>query len=439
MNPKLKILINLFLLVLLSAALRMPTFFLSHINNDEFIHIGLAMKVDKYAFKVFKNQYNLYNIDKNIKGDFIDFSFTKEKLGKLIAPFGYWEKKTLSHHPPLFSTLLVLSHRIFAKNKPYVLARTSFKKENIYFQFYACIIPFIFSILLILATYFLGRILFNDEIGFLSAFLFSITPTDLLTSQKIWAEDMAVFFSTLAIIFYFYCLKNKKAVFACLSGIACGLSVLTKMNGGFVGLAIIIFHFWQNRESFFNKKVLNIVFERNILLFFLFLLLVIWRWLYIYISSFGSVSFYGHFIHTKINLSSLPQGFMRLVHSRPWYTYFISIPYQVPFYFLIYPAIAYLIREKKKEIRFLFSILFVFFILLTFKADKEERYLMPCFPAIAVISSYIVFKLIYFIQMKKLYFLQIIFIFIFILCVWHSLYFVRPFIFGRADIIHLPF
>ncbi|MFC1754869.1 hypothetical protein ACFL96_15990, partial [Thermoproteota archaeon] len=57
----------LHVIILLSVAilLRLPTFFLSHNNNDELIHLSLAMKMDRHGLDVFnKTQYNLIYVDK---------------------------------------------------------------------------------------------------------------------------------------------------------------------------------------------------------------------------------------------------------------------------------------------------------------------------------------------------------------------------------------
>ena len=435
MSLKSKNLSALVFLILISVILRIPGFFLSHSSNDELIHTGLALKIDKYGAGVFRGRYNLYNIDINPKNKLLNLSLTGKEIGKLVSSFGYWESHTLSHHPPLFSAFLALSHRVFARNKPYFLADSLLGTRDIPYQFYAGIVPFLFSILLIIATYLLGKILFNQELGLLSALLFSVTPVELLTSQKIWADDMASFFAILAVIFYFYGLKNNKNVFSCLSGISCGLSVLTKMNGYFIAVAIIIFHLWQNKRRLFNKDIIDVVFQRGILLFVLFFILTTGAWGYVYLSTFGMQGFFIPFLPKVYRFS---HGFMGLVYTRPWYTYFITMPLQFPIYFLIYPAIFYLFRERKKELQFLFILLLVFLALLSIKENKEERYMLPCYPAIAIISSYALSKLNSSFGAGKRAFFKGALMLLCILSVWFSIRLGLYSVFTRADLFTFP-
>ena len=436
MSLKSKNLSALVFLILISVILRIPGFFLSHSSNDELIHTGLALKIDKYGAGVFRGRYNLYNIDINPKNKLLNLSLTGKEIGKLVSSFGYWESHTLSHHPPLFSAFLALSHRVFARNKPYFLADSLLGTRDIPYQFYAGIVPFLFSILLIIATYLLGKILFNQELGLLSALLFSVTPVELLTSQKIWADDMASFFAILAVIFYFYGLKNNKNVFSCLSGISCGLSVLTKMNGYFIAVAIIIFHLWQNKRRLLSRNIVDVLIDRSMLLFIFFLVLTSGSWFYLYMKTFDIGGFFVPLL--PANASNLPEGFMKLVFIRPWYTYLVTVPSQLPVYFLVYPAALYLFRENKKELQFLFILLLVFLILLSIKSNKEERYMLPCYPAIAIISSYALSKLNSSFGAGKRAFFKGALMLLCILSVWFSIRLGLYSVFTRADLFTFP-
>jgi len=427
-------------LILVSALLRIPAFFLKHNNNDELIHLSLAMKIDRYGMRVFPENYNLFNTDITAKEGLLILSFSKEKIGTLLKNFVAGERELLSHHPPALCALLTLSHNLLTRNGPYAVAGGMLRKSEVKAQFYACLVTFIFSILLIAATYWFGKVLFNDEIGILAAALLSITPIELLSSQKIWAEDMVGFFATLALIPYFYCLKKNNPIFACLAGLSCGIAMLSKMSGGFIIIAIVIFHLWQNRQKFFRggKEILGVFLDKNILLFALFFLFIAGPWLYIYIHSFGTSWTYNHFIPGKINLIVLPSGFMRFVHSRPWYTYFVATVFQMPFYFLVYPALYYLFKEKNKELQFLFALLAVFFTLLTLKADKEERYFMPAYPAIAIVTAYTIHRIGAYLRKKQLYLLEGILVLLFILGAFYSINLGMALAFRRSDLIGLP-
>ena len=226
--PNRKYLAGLILLVFVTILFKLPVFFLSHNNNDELIHLSLAMKIEKHGLDVFKEQrYNLFFVDRgfNPKNHLIGVKEGKKRIGSLLEGF-LGEREELSHHPPALPFFLGLSHRIFTNNSLY-LANISnniyFMLRNAKFQFYSCLVQFLFSIFFVLSVYFLGSIFFSHKVGLISAFFLNFTPIELLTSNKIWADDMTAFFVVLAVIFYLYALKNNSPIFSLLAGLSCGV------------------------------------------------------------------------------------------------------------------------------------------------------------------------------------------------------------------------
>ncbi len=145
--------IPILILLVITVILRLPTFFLPHNNNDELIHLSLAMKIDKYGLDVFKKQqYNLFYVDKGFspKNHVLVAVEGENKNCSLLEGF-LGEKERLSHHPPALPFFLSLSHKIFASNLAYLVSNSQhilLMVRNSAFQFYACIIPFLFSLFL---------------------------------------------------------------------------------------------------------------------------------------------------------------------------------------------------------------------------------------------------------------------------------------------------
>ena len=443
--------VSLSLLILITVFFRLPIFFLSHNNNDELIHLSLAMKIEKYGLSVFnKQQYNLYYVQKgfNPKGQFMGLIEGEDKIGTLLGGF-LGERERLSHHPPALPFFLSLSHKLFTNNI-YLMFR------NIKLQFYACFIPFLFSLFFILSVYVLGSLFFSHRVGLISAFFLSLTPIELLTANKIWADDMTAFFAVLAVILYLYALKYNKPVFSLISGLSCGISILTKMSGVYIIFVILLFHLFEHRNKRVNlKDLFGFFFDRNILYFLGGVFIVSAWWFNLYYSNFSLQSTKGYFrINETWEAAKNWSMFFNRVSLRPWFSYFVLVPFQFPLYLLSYIFVPIFMLRKKfkpfgaligKEYRYLqFLIVWitVVFIFLTLKPGKELRYMLIAYPAIAILSAYCL-NLFYewmknrdfgiSLGLKRLFFISII-----LASLFFSLRIALPRVLFRADIIPIP-
>lgn len=94
----------------------------------------------------------------------------------------------------------------------------------------------------ILLIYFLGKLLFNEKVGIIGAFLLSFFPLNVNYSTQVYADLAQSFFTGLAV--YLFLLAEKKSLNAqkewmyLISGISVGISFLTKESG------IVIFLFF---------------------------------------------------------------------------------------------------------------------------------------------------------------------------------------------------
>jgi len=459
--------IQVSILILITVILRLPIFFVSHFNNDELIHIALAKKLDDYGLKSFNwhasnlNNYNLFFMELGYDPIYklIGIDDGDEKIGSLLRGF-LGEREWLSHHPPGYPFFVAASHKMFSSNLPFVLNNSNnqfFMKRNMRLQFYACIVSFLFSLFLVMATYILGSKMFSHKIGLFSAFFMSLTPIELLTANKIWADDMTAFFVVLAAMLYLYALKNKRPTFSLISGFFCGLSILTKMSGTYIIFVVIVSHLFEHRnDKVTARSIFSFLFDRNILYFLSGVFIVSAWWIDLYWINLSGGRFAYHLNLNPLSSQGLAQTlgwnkYFNVTYSRPWYSYFLLVPFQFPIYLLSYvfiflfllrntiTAFKNFVKESTFELRFLIIWLITAFIFLTLKPNKEIRYMLIAFPAIAILSSYFLFRLFELAKSKK--YKKLIYGFVTILSSLSLLSVVRigiRYVILRADFIKIP-
>lgn len=455
--------LHIIILILICVIFRLPTFFLSHNNNDELIHLSLAMKIDKYDLNVFRNkQYNLFFVEKIFipKRHLVGAIEGEREIGTLFEGF-LGEREILSHHPPALPLFIAISHKIFANKLLYIVNISSnvhLMLKNFTIQFYACIVPFLFSLLLILSTYFLGSMFFSHRIGLLSALFLSLTPTELMTANKIWADDMTAFFVTLSIILYLFSLRDKKPIFSLLSGLSCGISIVTKMSGLYIIIIVLLFHIFENRTKKVNLRNLKeFLFDKYVLYFLAGVFIASAWWIDLYLSKFDIRWTKSYFtVNETWETAKTWNPYFKIASNRPWYSYFVLVPFQFPLYslsFIFVPSFVFKNRVKsfmsfikEKDMRFLGFLIIWFLaiiIFLTLKPGKELRYMLIAYPAISILSVYCLNLFYEWIKAKDLGIslnsIKLCFISIILLSLFFSLKIALPRILFRADIIPVPF
>jgi len=453
-------LILLSLIIIFAIILRLPSFFLSHYNNDELIHISLAKKVDKYGFDVFKKgEYNLFFLDKgfNPEGQFIGILDGKKETGSLLEGF-LAESEKLSHHPPGLPLFIAMSHKIFSNNKEYLINVSQndyLMAQNLGLQFYACFIPFLISILLIISVCLLGSIFFSRNTGLLASLIFSVIPIELLTSNKIWADDMVALFATLAVILFLYAIKGGNPFFCLLSGLSCGFSILAKMSGVYIVISILLFHLLINyKKKASIKNIKDFIFDRNILYFLAGVFIVSAWWFNLYYSYFNIASTKSYFIvNEQWETAKTWNSFFGTISNRPWFAYFILVPFQSPLLILSYIFIPFFmfrrrignlanfVKNEYSFIQFLIFWILTTFIFLTLKPGKELRYMLIAYPAICILSSYSLDLIYQWLKNKfpkDVVFIRFILVFIIFSSLLFSLKLGLPRVIFRSDLIPIP-
>ncbi|MBN1872062.1 MAG: glycosyltransferase family 39 protein [Candidatus Omnitrophica bacterium] len=390
-------------ILVFAALVRSFTFQLPHDNGDQVFYLGLAMKLDKFGF----GGYTLRNID---VGGIVSETGVKQVLGLYptekeqgtlllgLARTGvtYYDEP-LFHRSYGFPYALMFSHRIFSREDPYLALYTSGRHPNGYvyslnsrqtwpLQFYAAFVPFIFSLLFILCTYILGKRLFSRNVAIMAAFLVAISPIEILSSQKTWADTMLSFFVVFSLLLFYMAKERHNPVLSFSAGLSCGIAVLVKQTGGFLVIALLIFHILQHRDDLFNpRKWAGIIFDRHIMLFCAGVAVATFHWFYSITKTYGNPLYSAP--HSGLDKEV---GWFAMLGGRPRFLYLISIPCMVPLFGLAYFSVIAgpFIKGFMDDRKTLLSIwILTFLCILIYMNTKENRYMLPAYPAIAILTA----------------------------------------------------
>lgn len=211
-------------------ALVTSAFFVRHYNYSKYV--TKRVTIDEVVYYRMAEQILTKISDYNT----IPYGKDLSSKGRVLPKYFF---QPLFKHPPVFTYLVALSMKLFGAN-----------------WYAAGYVPVLLGSLMIALIYLLGAMLFNRQVGFLSAIFLWLDPANILCSQKLWMDTPIAFFTLLSTTCFIYAIKNKKDLFFLLSGIAAGLAVNTKYTGILVNFAIILYSLIYARELFRNKKFL---------------------------------------------------------------------------------------------------------------------------------------------------------------------------------------
>ncbi len=400
-------------IVIFAFNLRSHTFNLPHYRGDQQHYVALAYKLDAqgisgynlrginiYGHKQFQELFGLFPADDKgsiLKGlEATNITYYDQPLHHI--PFGFPAAIMLSHKifadDPSYSLLAINDVKIIQEAPPGVgLRNFKLDPEIAGKQFYSIIVPLFFSMLLIVLVYFLAKILFGkNSLALTAMFLMTISPIDILTAQKVWADDMTSALVVLAVLLYVMSIEKKMPLLALAGGIACGISAVTKQSGAFLIPVIIIWHFAANFEKLRKKETfLEVVFDKNLLLFGLGTFLGAGYWFIKVYSVYGNPVYRPH--QEEIAAAAKTDWF-KTVGRRPRHLYLAGIPYQNPLFALAYISPLWLWLDKARSKKTLLLIVWIVLFLFIFQGylgdgGKEHRYMLPAYPAFAILGAYI--------------------------------------------------
>ena len=274
-------------------------------------------------------------------------------------------------------------------------------------NFSAALWPLICSMGTIILIYKIGKLLFNERVGLLSAFLLSFFPLDVIYATRLAADVPVAFLMTVSVYLFLKARTvNRGYLYLFSSGIVLGLSYLVKE----LGLLLFFFYFVYIIYEFISKRKINFNYS-FILLGFLLVFTI--EGLYYYSSNgdfllrYHAVSgifsvptdYWGKGIYPIDILTFYPPAMLNLVD------YYSGTPntriYGFFFYFIFLALIYSLIIREKRSYALIIWMLSLFLYLqigtrslseyLLF--GKEYRYLIIIIvPALIILASFLLDK-----------------------------------------------
>lgn len=285
---------------------------------------------------------------------------------------------------------------------------------------YAIRIPsLIISVLAVWLTFLMGKNLFDEKTGLLAAFFHSINGLLIevaggrISSDHI--ETFFIFFIQLAAFLVILTIKNRKVTFlSLLIGMVTGIAFLCKWTP-----SVVIFPLWMIGEYFNSNKTKARIFYNLSLGIFGFAL-IITPWL-IYINEHFPEE--AHYVFKKF-LFAYNQTVEQ--HTGPFYHYFQNLG--MVYGELIWIPIIWTIYKSKFDWKLIFLNCWwiIPFVIFSFAATKRHTYLLMCAPALFLLESNFIFKIIENHQRKRIT-IRVLIALLILLPVRYSIERVKPF------------
>ncbi|MGE5173730.1 MAG: ArnT family glycosyltransferase [Betaproteobacteria bacterium] len=236
----------------------------------------------------------------------------------------------------------------------------------------------------VFVTYALGRRLFGSTAGLLGGVVLATSPEFIILSRSVVHDIALAFFVSLALVFFYAAFSSERhrRLNLMLFYGAAGLAVLAKGPIGVLLPALIIGLFLLIRGKLGFLKEMDI--GRGILVF----LLVAAPW-YVFISIRNTD--YASYFFLKQNLGNFLSK-QQATHPQPVYYYVpVLLGGMLPWSFFLPLAISGPLKNGLKQadsgVLFLvcwFSVIFLFF---TAASSKLDTYILPAFPAVALLIA----------------------------------------------------
>jgi len=381
-------------LLLVGAYLRHFGFFLPSHIGDPTAYQSLAMKMNHG----FMEHYDIYYYRMTPRADnkgLVDYIWEENPNlwnGSRIRAIYH---RPLHLQPPLFPILIWLSHGVFNRGLPYtsVVENRSWRIlssppwEYLDAQFYAVIVPFACSVATLLLVYLFCLRFFSYREGLFAVLLLVCSPVDLAVGPKIYVDGILTFFTFLSLHWYFRSLEATRDFtawrLAAASGVTLGLAYLSKVTG-------ILFAFGILTSSLLHpgppKGLWHKLGQGRLWIAAFFALLLASPWLTLMHHYYGSV-----FVNTPADPNN---PWYHFVFGRPLYAYPLDMFWFVPPSLLgwAYGAIVLVSpRRYWKELSLFLTALFYMLMFMLFvrtgTAGVEDRYLLPIYPLIAILTA----------------------------------------------------
>jgi hypothetical protein len=271
-------------------------------------------------------------------------------------------------YPPLFDSITFVFFKLFGVS-----------------LFVARLVPLAFSILSLWAVFELAYHLYGGKAALLSAVFLGIMPGYFWLSRIALLETMLVFFITVAILLFYRWLSTRQDKLLVLCGLAVGLGFLTKYQmivAGIIMVASILFLARNQIKLVLKKFTLTIatavavIIPWTIIAYEVYANQIFRQWLYALQIGNPERSIYSERFPLPIFY------FIEMV-----WPYDNVHPISIFLYIAGLAGLGFLAWRHKKEDKFVLIWFVSVFIFFTIIANKQWRYVLPLFPALAISTA----------------------------------------------------
>ncbi len=340
---------------------------LSRSSDDEAIYTALAAKIQS-AGSNWLPEYNLRGVSIESAGLF--WRLERSENGNLLkglsqSGVNYYDTP-LYFNQPLFPLILCASHELLNQPLHFVVLKErqpmSFHADQLYTAFPNAL----FSVILLAGIFVLGRRCFDGSTGLLAAAICLTSPVFLVVAFKTWSDLVAASILVWSIILWREWEGSRLRVI--FSGVFFALAVLTRTSVLFAA------------PLFFSRR------WRSMTLWAICVAILTFPWFFAVYRAYGSPFYFPEAQGAKESVKWLREL------SHPWYFYLVNIAYLSPLF------LGALFSIKKSTGRlFLWVVFFIVPLSLLIYSSKplglEDRYLLPCYPALALLAAHSLMRL----------------------------------------------
>ena len=235
----------------------------------------------------------------------------------------------------------------------------------------------------IIAIFYLGQMLFGRRAGFLTAIVLATTPLYIEFARWIQINMISTMLLTVTLLLFYrgYINEEKRKVSYLLMYVPMGIGTLNMGPVNVVMPAVVI-----GLYLIFSKDLKHL-FKLQLVWGAIIYLLIVAPW-------YVAVSLADGYAEHLLITTNLTRYFGQFDHARPFYYYFTTTP---PYFFpwiLYLPGAVYLFfshQTGEERRKFLFPLIWVVGIFIFFSMSKTKRseYLLPIFPALALMVGYL--------------------------------------------------
>jgi len=245
----------------------------------------------------------------------------------------------------------------------------------------------IFGVGSVLATYYLGKDLFQKKVGFFAGLIMA-TTLQIIIASRIGVMDSALnFLVTISILLFYKGNKTGKDIYYLLGVIAASFAVLTKGPIGIILPVLIAFVYLLLAKEFKSLKFAMLLKAAAVFL------IIVAPW---YIAEY--LRHGGEFIKYCFGYQSFGRFFGSVeAQSGPWYYYLGIIPLGfLPWTAFLPASLIQLFRSRaKKESLLLFVWMVVVLVLFSVAGTKLPNYILFIYPALSIVVAKFVCDYIY--------------------------------------------